>query len=63
MASRLLSCFAAAVMAALASACALAQNPDDLPQVFTIIEALQGPNIERTRQRMQKSASGRRCGG
>lgn len=35
-------------------------NPDDTQQVFEIIEAMQGPALVRVRNRLQKSAQGRR---
>lgn len=38
----------------------LAANPDDLPQVFTILEALSGNSLERTGRRMLKDDVGRR---
>ena len=38
----------------------LASDPDDLPQVFTIIESLSFNTLERIANRMQQSASGRR---
>jgi ubiquinone biosynthesis protein COQ4 len=45
---------------ALRAARALSQDPDDLPQVFTIIEALSGDTIGRIVRRMRSLASGRR---
>jgi ubiquinone biosynthesis protein COQ4 len=39
---------------------ALLADPDDLPQVFTLIEALSGKTLERIRQRLEASESGRR---
>ncbi|MEZ4298231.1 MAG: Coq4 family protein [Polyangiaceae bacterium] len=39
---------------------ALAKNPDDLPQVFTIIESLSGGAMNRVQRRMEKSDTGRR---
>ena len=45
---------------ALRAARLLAADPDDLPKVFTIIEALSGNTLHRTARRMKKSASGRR---
>ena len=38
---------------------ALLQNPDDLPQVFTIIEALSEPTYRRVLRRLQASEGGR----
>lgn len=38
----------------------LASDPDDLPQVFTIIESLSGITLQRIRARMAKSAAGHR---
>src|SRR4029077_304586 len=38
----------------------LANDPDDLPQVFTIIESLSMNTLQRIADRMQRSASGRR---
>lgn len=38
---------------------ALFADPDDLPQVFTIIEALSGDTLERIARRMQASPTGR----
>lgn len=37
----------------------LISNPDDLPQVFTLVEALQGGAISRLYERFQSSAEGR----
>lgn len=45
---------------ALRAARILARDPDDLPQVFTIIEALSGNTIGRTVRRMRSLPSGRR---
>src|ERR1022692_3022933 len=45
---------------ALRAARALAADPDDLPKVFTIIEALSGNTLHRTARRMKKGAAGRR---
>lgn len=45
---------------ALRAARALAADPDDLPQVFTIIEALSGDTIPRVHRRLTESESGRR---
>lgn len=45
---------------ALRAARALAADPDDLPQVFTIIEAMSGNTVERIRRRMAASPSGAR---
>jgi ubiquinone biosynthesis protein COQ4 len=39
---------------------ALAADPDDLPQVFTIIEALSGRTLDRTARRLADSPAGRR---
>jgi ubiquinone biosynthesis protein COQ4 len=39
---------------------ALAANPDDLPQVFTVIEALSGDTVGRVYRRMTRTESGRR---
>lgn len=39
---------------------ALAADPDDLPQVFTILEALSGNTLERVGRRMMKDEDGRR---
>jgi ubiquinone biosynthesis protein COQ4 len=38
----------------------LAADPDDLPQVFTIIEALSGDTLQRIARRMSRSETGRR---
>jgi ubiquinone biosynthesis protein COQ4 len=35
-------------------------NPDDLPQVFTIVESFSGATLDRTARRMQRYPSGRR---
>ncbi len=45
---------------ALRAARTLAQNPDDLPQVFTIIESLSGHTLERIAARFGHSEEGRR---
>ena len=45
---------------ALRAARALAADPDDLPQVFTIIEALSGNTLEKVTKRMADSPVGRR---
>jgi ubiquinone biosynthesis protein COQ4 len=45
---------------ALRAARTLAADPDDLPQVFTIIESLSGTTVERIARRMRASDSGRR---
>ncbi|MGH7329780.1 MAG: Coq4 family protein [Polyangiaceae bacterium] len=45
---------------AVRAACILANDPDDLPQVFTIIESLSMNTLQRIADRMQKSPSGRR---
>src|SRR5262245_59987336 len=45
---------------ALRAAKALVDDPDDLPQVFTVIEALSGDTLERLARRFAASASGRR---
>ena len=45
---------------ALRAARALASDPDDLPQVFTIIEALSGNTLDRITKRMADSPVGRR---
>ncbi len=39
---------------------ALLADPDDLPQVFTLLEALSGNTLERIERRLGTSASGRR---
>jgi ubiquinone biosynthesis protein COQ4 len=39
---------------------ALAADPDDLPQVFTILEALSGNTLERVGRRMMNDEDGRR---
>lgn len=49
-----------APLRALRAARILARNPDDLPQVFTILESLQGRNLHRVRARMLQSPGGRR---
>jgi ubiquinone biosynthesis protein COQ4 len=38
----------------------LAANPDDLPQVFTILEALSGNTLDRIARRFMKDDVGRR---
>ncbi|MDI3283166.1 Coq4 family protein [Polyangium sp. 15x6] len=45
---------------ALRAARILAADPDDLPQVFTIIEALSGGTLQRIADRMAKSETGRK---
>lgn len=45
---------------ALRAARILANDPDDLPQVFTIIESLSGDTLQRIHDRMAKSEGGRR---
>jgi len=45
---------------ALRAARILAADPDDLPQVFTIIESLSGDTLQRIARRWRKSESGRR---
>ncbi|MGZ3419514.1 MAG: Coq4 family protein [Polyangiales bacterium] len=45
---------------ALRAARILANDPDDLPQVFTIIESLSGDTLQRIGDRMAKSEAGRR---
>jgi ubiquinone biosynthesis protein COQ4 len=45
---------------ALTAARALASNPDDLPQVFTIVEALSGNTYARVARRTARTESGRR---
>lgn len=45
---------------ALRAARVLAADPDDLPQVFTIIESLSGTTLDRVARRIQKSEVGRR---
>ena len=45
---------------ALRAARTLAADPDDLPQVFTIIESLSGTTLERIAWRLRRSESGRR---
>lgn len=37
----------------------LIRNPDDLPQVFTLVDALQGASLQRLYDRFQSSAEGR----
>jgi ubiquinone biosynthesis protein COQ4 len=51
---------AISVRRALRAARALAANPDDLPQVFTLIEALSGGTILRVIRRMAETPSGQR---
>ncbi len=45
---------------ALVAARILADDPDDLPQVFTIIESLSVDTLARIARRMKRSAAGRR---
>jgi ubiquinone biosynthesis protein COQ4 len=45
---------------ALRAARILAADPDDLPQVFTIIEALSGDTLSRIARRMRRTVAGRR---
>lgn len=45
---------------ALRAARKIAADPDDLPQVFTIIDALSGDTVERIGQRIEASPLGRR---
>ena len=45
---------------ALRAARRLAADPDDLPQVFTLIEALSGTTLERVHERLVRTDSGRR---
>src|SRR5262245_24890336 len=45
---------------ALRAARAVAANPDDLPQVFTIIEALSGTTLARVTRRMCADSTGAR---
>ena len=45
---------------ALTAARALAKDPDDLPQVFTVIEALSGGTVVRMARRFAGSTAGRR---
>jgi ubiquinone biosynthesis protein COQ4 len=45
---------------ALRAARILAADPDDLPQVFTIIESLSGDTLARIARRMARSETGRR---
>jgi ubiquinone biosynthesis protein COQ4 len=45
---------------ALRAARILAADPDDLPQVFTIIESLSGDTLDRITRRMKRSDTGRR---
>ncbi len=45
---------------ALRAARILAADPDDLPQVFTIIESLSGNTLERVARRMARSERGKR---
>jgi ubiquinone biosynthesis protein COQ4 len=45
---------------ALRAARILASDPDDLPQVFTIIESLSGDTVGRIARRMQRTDAGRR---
>jgi ubiquinone biosynthesis protein COQ4 len=51
---------AISVRRALRAARALAANPDDLPQVFSLIEALSGGTILRVIRRMAATPSGQR---
>jgi ubiquinone biosynthesis protein COQ4 len=51
---------AISVRRALRAARSLAANPDDLPQVFALIEALSGKTILRVIRRMAASPSGQR---
>jgi ubiquinone biosynthesis protein COQ4 len=44
---------------ALGAARVLAADPDDLPQVFTIIESLSGSTLQHVARRMRRSAAGR----
>ena len=37
---------------------ALVHNPDDLPQVFTIIDALSGATVDRLVERLRRSPGG-----
>jgi ubiquinone biosynthesis protein COQ4 len=48
------------VSRAMRAARALSANPDDLPQVFTIIESLSGNTLQRIGDRMQRDAVGKR---
>jgi ubiquinone biosynthesis protein COQ4 len=45
---------------ALRAARILAADPDDLPQVFTIVESLSGDTLNRIARRMNRSETGRR---
>jgi ubiquinone biosynthesis protein COQ4 len=45
---------------ALHAARILAADPDDLPQVFTIIESLSGDTLQRIARRLEQSETGRR---
>jgi len=45
---------------ALRAARTLASDPEDLPQVFTIIESLSGDTVERVRRRMATTETGQR---
>lgn len=45
--------------AALRAARALLRDPDDLPQVFTLIEALQGGTLDRVAKRLSWTTTGR----
>jgi ubiquinone biosynthesis protein COQ4 len=45
---------------ALRAARSLVANPDDLPQVFTILESLSGDTIPRIARRMRRTEAGRR---
>ena len=38
----------------------LFQNPDDLPQVFTIFESMTGPTVERMVKRLRRTGTGAR---
>jgi ubiquinone biosynthesis protein COQ4 len=47
-------------MRALKAARALIADPEDLPQVYTIVEALSGDTLARVARRMRRDAGGRR---
>jgi ubiquinone biosynthesis protein COQ4 len=45
---------------ALRAARVIAKDPDDLPQVFTLVEALSMDTLERVRRRLQRTGNGKR---
>ncbi len=45
---------------ALRAARALVADPDDLPKVFTLLEALSGDTLDRMERRLSESEAGRR---